>query len=98
MKIIAVIPAHLASIRFPRKILFPFYDLPMIEHVRRRALMSEAIDKIYVATSDDEIADVVKSYGGDVYLAKIIKTDSTTDRIEKHFKKKNGDLENKNIQ
>ena len=68
MKITAVIPAHLASIRFPRKILFPFYELPMIEHVRRRALMSQAIGKIYVATSDKEIVDVVKGHGGDVIM------------------------------
>ena len=68
MKITAVIPAHLASIRFPRKILFPFYELPMIEHVRRRALLSQAIDKIYVATCDKEIVDVVKGYGGDVIM------------------------------
>jgi 3-deoxy-manno-octulosonate cytidylyltransferase (CMP-KDO synthetase) len=68
VKITAVIPAHLASKRFPRKILFPFYGLPMIEHVRRRALMSEGIGKIYVATCDREIADVVKSSGGDVIM------------------------------
>jgi 3-deoxy-manno-octulosonate cytidylyltransferase (CMP-KDO synthetase) len=68
MKITAVIPAHLASIRFPRKILFPFYGLPMIEHVRRRALMSHAISKIYVATNDKEIVDVVKGHGGDVIM------------------------------
>ena len=68
MKITAVIPAHLASIRFPRKILFPFYGLPMIEHVRRRALMSQAVGKLYVATSDKEIVDVVKGHGGDVIM------------------------------
>jgi 3-deoxy-manno-octulosonate cytidylyltransferase (CMP-KDO synthetase) len=68
MKITAVIPAHLASIRFPRKILFPFYGLPMIEHVRRRTLMSQAVCKVYVATSDKEIADVVEGHGGDVIM------------------------------
>ncbi|NDB04034.1 MAG: hypothetical protein EBY38_10290, partial [Flavobacteriaceae bacterium] len=31
LKIIAVIPAHMASVRFPGKILFPFFDIPMIE-------------------------------------------------------------------
>jgi 3-deoxy-manno-octulosonate cytidylyltransferase (CMP-KDO synthetase) len=65
-KIIGVIPAHLASVRFPRKILFPFAGVPMIEHVRRRALMAEGLDAVYVATCDDEIADVVLASGGDV--------------------------------
>ena len=35
--VICVIPAHMASVRFPGKILFPFFGYPMIEHVRRRA-------------------------------------------------------------
>ena len=52
MKIIAIIPAHMASVRFPNKILFPFFNLPMIEHVRRRALLSSSIDEVYVATCD----------------------------------------------
>ena len=70
--IIGVIPAHLASIRFPKKILHDFYGLPMIEHVRRRALLSHSLSKVYVATCDEEIASAVSSYGGDV-----IKTAST---------------------
>ena len=68
MKITAVIPAHLASIRFPRKILFPFYGLPMIEHVRRRALLCDTISKVLVATCDEEIADQVRKHGGKVIM------------------------------
>lgn len=68
MKIIAVIPARLASTRFPRKILFPFHGLPMIEHVRRRALLSNAISEVIVATCDEEIASVVRGYGGKVVM------------------------------
>ena len=67
-KIIAVIPAHLASVRFPRKILFPFHGLPMIEHVRRRALLCGAVSDVYVATCDEEIAKVVHGFGGKVVM------------------------------
>lgn len=67
-KIIAVIPAHLASVRFPRKILFPFFSIPMIEHVRRRALLSSNVSEVLVATCDHEIASVVDSFGGNVIL------------------------------
>lgn len=67
-KIVAVIPAHLASVRFPRKILFSFHGLPMIEHVRRRALLSDAISDVVVATCDEEIAGVVLSFGGKVIM------------------------------
>ena len=68
MKLIAVIPAHLASVRFPNKILFDFFGIPMIEHVRRRALLSGYLSEVYVATCDKLIADTVNSYNGKVIM------------------------------
>ena len=65
-RIVGIIPAHLASVRFPRKILFPFSGLAMIEHVRRRALMCPSLAEVYVATCDDEIEDVVRTGDGKV--------------------------------
>jgi 3-deoxy-manno-octulosonate cytidylyltransferase (CMP-KDO synthetase) len=64
----AIIPAHMASIRFPGKILFPFFGFPMVEHVRRRALLSKKISEVYVATCDQKIADAVIAHGGKVIL------------------------------
>ena len=58
----------MASIRFPGKILFPFFGYPMIEHVRRRALLSEKISEVYVTTCDQKIADAVIAHGGKVIL------------------------------
>lgn len=78
MKIVAVIPAHLASVRFPRKILFQFHGLPMIEHVRRRALLSGAVSDVYVATCDEEIAEAVRSFGGKVIMTANTHTNGTT--------------------
>ena len=72
MKIIAIIPAHMASVRFPGKILFKFHGLPMIEHVRRRALLSDSIKEVFVATCDDEIASTIEGFGG-----KVIRTANT---------------------
>jgi len=77
-KIIAVIPAHLASVRFPGKILFPFHGLPMIEHVRRRALLSEAVAEVFVATCDEEIAEVIRDFGGDVIMTADTHTNGTS--------------------
>ena len=65
---VAVIPAHLASVRFPGKILANINGLPMIEHVRRRALLSPFLDKVVVATCNEEISEVVRGFGGDVIL------------------------------
>ena len=67
MKIIAVIPARLASVRFPNKVLFDFFGLPMVEHVRRRALLSGYLSEVYVATCDNAIADTISSYGWEGY-------------------------------
>ena len=39
----------------------------MIEHVRRRALLCKLFDEVYVATDDDEIAEIVKKNNGDNY-------------------------------
>ena len=68
MKIVAVIPAHMASVRFPGKILFLIHGLPMIEHVRRRALLSKHLADVIVATCDESIATVIKDFGGKVIM------------------------------
>jgi 3-deoxy-manno-octulosonate cytidylyltransferase (CMP-KDO synthetase) len=78
MKIVAVIPAHMASVRFPGKILFPLHGLPMIEHVRRRALMSESLSEVIVATCDNEIALVVRGFGGKVVMTANTHNNGTT--------------------
>lgn len=63
-KIIVIVPARMASSRFPGKPLAMILDLPMIEHVRRRALLAEGIHEVVVATCDKEIMDVVAGAGG----------------------------------
>ena len=78
MKIVAVIPAHMASVRFPGKILFPFHGLPMIEHVRRRALLSQAISDVIVATCDEDIASAIRGFGGKVVMTADTHKNGTT--------------------
>ena len=68
MKVIAVIPARMSSTRFPGKVLFQIHGLPMLEHVRRRTLLSCIADEVYVATCDEEIANTVRNYGGKVIM------------------------------
>ena len=63
---VAVIPSHLASIRFPNKILYPFMGLPMIEHVRRRAVLSGCFTEVFVATCDEQIADALSSFTSNI--------------------------------
>lgn len=63
-RIIAIIPARMAATRFPGKPLADILGLPMIEHVRRRVLLSPLLHEVVVATCDREIFDAVEGYGG----------------------------------
>ena len=65
IKLIAVIPAHLNSVRLERKILIDIFGIPMIEHVRRRVLNSNLFEKVIVASGDNEILNIVKKFGGE---------------------------------
>ena len=68
MSIIAIIPARMASSRFPGKPLKPILGLSMIEHVRRRTSICKLVDKVIVATCDKIIFDEVQSHGGEVVM------------------------------
>lgn len=80
MKIVSIIPARYASTRFPGKPLASILGKPMIQHVYERISLVQEIGAVYVATDDQRIFDVVKSFGGNVLM-----TDSThtcgTDRL-----------------
>jgi 3-deoxy-manno-octulosonate cytidylyltransferase (CMP-KDO synthetase) len=56
MKVIGVVPARMASSRFPGKPLHPICGMPMVEHVYRRAQLFPGWDGLYLATCDREIA------------------------------------------
>lgn len=68
VRLAAVIPARMRSSRFPGKALLMMRGLPMIEHVRRRVLLSQAFTDVVVATCDQEIADVIHGFGGQVIM------------------------------
>ena len=80
-KVAAVIPARMAASRFPGKPLARILDLPMIEHVRRRALLCDILDDVYVATCDQVVMDVVAAAGGRAIMTKDTHQ-RCTDRVE----------------
>ena len=57
MKLIGLVPARMASSRFPGKPLYPILGKPMIEHVYRRALLYPGWTHLALTTCDREIAD-----------------------------------------
>jgi 3-deoxy-manno-octulosonate cytidylyltransferase (CMP-KDO synthetase) len=64
MKTLALIPARMASSRFPGKPMAKILGTPMIGHVYRRVAQSARLDTVAVATCDLEIADYIHSIGG----------------------------------
>ena len=71
MNIVAVIPARMASSRFPGKPMVDIHGLPMIAHCYKRAEMSSLLDYVYVATCDKLIYDYISSIGGNVVMTSI---------------------------
>ena len=85
MSIIAIIPARMASERFPNKPLAKINGIPMIERVWRQAIKSN-VGKVYVACSEKEVFELIGDVGG-----MAIMTDpnlpSGTDRIHSAISK-----------
>lgn len=66
MRYLGIIPARYASTRFPGKLLADLCGHPVIEHVYRR--VASVLDDVYVATDDERIASVVRSFGGNAVM------------------------------
>ena len=63
-KIIGIIPARMASSRFPGKPMKKIYSVPMIGHCYLRSRYSKRLTDLYVATPDEEIYDYIINIGG----------------------------------
>ena len=70
MNIIGIIPARMASTRFPGKPLAKILGLPMLGHVYFRSKMSKTLREVYIATCDQVIMDYAKSIGAPVIMTK----------------------------
>ncbi len=67
-KVVAVIPARMASTRFPGKPLADETGKPMIQHVCEQAAKATLVDRVLVATDDQRILDAVERFGGEAVL------------------------------
>lgn len=68
MRVIGLVPARMASSRFPGKPMFKIFGKPMIEHVFKRAQMYKGWTHLGLATCDKEIADFGKSNDWNVLM------------------------------
>ena len=62
MKAIGIIPCRYQSSRFPGKPLALIGNKPMMWYVYQRAIESNILDEVYIATDDKRIQEVAKQY------------------------------------
>jgi 3-deoxy-manno-octulosonate cytidylyltransferase (CMP-KDO synthetase) len=90
-KILGVIPARLASSRFPGKVLAQIASKPMLQHVYERASRSRYITTIIVATDDQNVFDVARNFGARVRMTRSDHL-SGTDRVAEVASAENCDI------
>ena len=70
MRVIAIIPARLNSKRFPRKLMEKINGIPLIVMTYQNLLSMKIFDEIIVATDSQEISNIIKNRGGQVFISK----------------------------
>ena len=80
MKAIGIIPCRYQSSRFPGKPLALINGKPMMWHVYQRALESNVLDKVYIATDNERIVEVANEYSLNTVLTSD-KHETGTDRV-----------------
>ncbi len=68
LHIVAIIPARYGSTRLPAKPLVDLCGKPMIQRVVEQARKATLVTRTIVATDDERIASVVRSFGGEVAM------------------------------
>lgn len=68
MSAVAIVPARLASERFPRKVLASETGKPLIQHAAEAAARAATITRVVVAADDREIAEALAPFGTEVVL------------------------------
>lgn len=70
MNIVGIIPARMASTRFPGKPLAAIRGVPMVGHVYYRSKMSQSLNAVYLATCDQAVCDYAASIGAPCVMTK----------------------------
>lgn len=89
--ITVVIPARMASSRYPGKPLAEILGLPMVEHVRRRCLLARGVELVAVATCDQSIKSAVEAFGGHAIMTQNTH-ERCTDRVKEAMQTLPGDI------
>jgi 3-deoxy-manno-octulosonate cytidylyltransferase (CMP-KDO synthetase) len=80
MKVVAVIPARLASTRLPRKMLREVAGVPLLARVYQGVRRSSSLDQVIVATDSEEILSFCEQQGFAVRMTSTVHR-SGTERV-----------------
>ena len=78
MKAVGIIPARMASTRFPGKPMAEMLGMPMIGHCYHRTRLAPGLDAAYVATCDEVIAEYIQRIGGKAVMTSLSHLRATT--------------------
>jgi 3-deoxy-manno-octulosonate cytidylyltransferase (CMP-KDO synthetase) len=90
-RVIGVIPSRYASQRLPAKPLIDLLGKTMVQRVYEQARACRVLDRVIVATDDERIAQVIRSFGGEVMMTSSDIT-SGTDRVRAVAQLTEGDV------
>lgn len=90
-RIIGIIPARFASVRFPGKVLAPLHGRPLIAWVVERVQQASCLAEVYVATDDERVRDAVEAMGGRVVMTRPDHP-SGTDRVAEAAERTRSDV------
>ncbi|MBM3991799.1 MAG: 3-deoxy-manno-octulosonate cytidylyltransferase [Planctomycetes bacterium] len=76
---LAIVPARLASVRLPRKMLLAETGLPLCVHTVRNLRRCAALERIVLAVDDEEVAAAARAHGVEAVLTRV-EHPSGTDR------------------
>lgn len=65
-----IIPARLASTRFPRKVLADETGRPLVQHVVDRCRQAKGIDRVIVAADHDDVSEALRPFETTVVLTR----------------------------
>ena len=78
---ICIIPARMASSRYPGKPLVPLLGLPLVLHVYERCRLYEGFSDVLIATCDEDIRVTAEAHGAPVVMTADTH-ERCTDRVE----------------
>ena len=86
-----VIPARFASSRFPGKVLAQISDKSMLQHVFERASLARYLTCTIIATDDERVYEVARSFGARVVMTRADHR-SGTDRVAEAASAENAEI------